>query len=432
MAHPPHSNPDPHTSDNTDLSAVPTDPAQESLVSALRSSFNVLRVVMIVLVVLYLFSGIVRVEPGEQGLIVRFGTLRVNDDPESPYANTPIFAPGWHFALPDPFDEKITISGETTEQKIYTFMFNVADQNQRDLPLTELSARGRGLTPGIDGALLTGDKNLSHGRFTVQYRVTSADAFVRNIAESPDAPSFQRLLQRLTETAVVREVASRRVEDVTRRAIADVRKGIKGRLQASLDEFDTGVTVVEVIAETIEPKSVRQAFLRVVEAENERKEFEERARQEAATILNQAAGTAHQTLLDAIQAYGAARLADASPERLAELRNRIDEELERAAENKYGRVAVLLDEAQSAANETRETVRREYEEFQYYLDQYRKFPQETVLGLWNFMREDVLGSSQNEIFYVPATDEIEILVDRDPRKAQEAAREYFQKLQENR
>ena len=74
------------------------DPAQESLVRALHASFNVLRVLMIVLVVLYLVSGLFRVEQGQVGLIARLGKLLTT---QGEGGLTPVYQPGWHWALPD-------------------------------------------------------------------------------------------------------------------------------------------------------------------------------------------------------------------------------------------------------------------------------------------------------------------------------------------
>jgi len=86
---------------------------------------------------------------------------------------------------------------------------------------------------------------------------------------------------------------------------------------------------------------------------------------------------------------------------------------------------VLLRDAQSQANATREQISREYEEFVNYLEQYRGSPQVTALRLWLQMIEPVLTSKGNEIFFVPQGDEIEIIVNRDPRRLLEAERERY-------
>ena len=51
------------------------DPANQSLRDALRLSFRVLQLVMVVLVVVFLFSGLKTIEPGQIGLRLQLGQL---------------------------------------------------------------------------------------------------------------------------------------------------------------------------------------------------------------------------------------------------------------------------------------------------------------------------------------------------------------------
>jgi regulator of protease activity HflC (stomatin/prohibitin superfamily) len=392
-----------------------SDPAQESLVRALRASFNILRALMVVLVVLYLLSGIFRVAPGQQGLVARLGELRLRSDETG---QTPVFPPGWHPALPDPFDKKYILTGRVQELAVTTFMFS-HEQAATARDLSQIVTASSGLTPGVDGAMLTGDRNLSHGRWEVQYHIDDAARFLQNVGESP--ASFEPLLQRLTESAVVREVAGRTVEEVTRTALDDVRQRVQTRLQASLDELETGVEVVQVVAYTIEPGAVRPAFMDVVRAENERLSLQEKAEEEAAEILNRAAGHMHRELLDAIGRYGEAQLKGERPP-LTE----IDQLLDRAKREGAGEVAVKLSEAEARADQTNERLRSEFEEFNNYLEQRRARPRITVLDLWVQMRHAILSNRLNEIFFVPHSKEIEILIKSDAQRKieleEEAAR----------
>ena len=391
------------------------DPAQESLIRALQASFNILFVLMIVLLVLYAFSGVFRVEAGQQGLVARLGALRTG--PGEDGGN--VFGPGWYFALPDPFDKKETVPEQVQTLTVTTFLFDHPEA-ATSKNLGEIAALKTELNPGVDGALYTGDKNLSHGRWEVQYRIkiagedaeNGATAFMTNIGKE----GFEALLQRLTETAVVREVAGRTVEEVTRNAIDEVRKGVQRRLQASLDRFDTGVQVVQVVAYTIEPGAVRDAFSDVTRAENEKLTLETKAKEKRTEILNRAAGAQSAAILDEIRAYGNAQAEDADEAVLAERLGAIDAALVAA---KSGQVAVRLGEARAEANAINERLKAEYEEFTKRLEERAARPRIALLGLWTAMREEILGSRENEIFYVPHSDEIEILVNRDPVRQME-------------
>lgn len=390
-----------------------TDPAQESLYKALQSSFYVLFAIMVALVIAYILSGVFRVQPGEQGLIVRMGVLKPVEGDQY------VLRPGLHFALPDPFDEKLRLTGAIQSASISSFCFQRRPEDVGK-PLAEIEPLGVGLTPGVDGAMLTGDMNLSHGIWTVEYEIVDGARFVLNVGESLEA--LRPLLLRLAEDAVVRTVATRRVEEVTRTNREEVRVAVQERLQAQLDALESGVKIKRIDSETIEPATVRQAFLQVTAAQSEEESVRKAAERQKNEILNDAAGPGAEALLAAIDAYGAAQAVNAPPETLAKLRGEIDAQLERA----QGQVSRVLDEARARANEIRETVRRELEEFNYYLPAYRQDPGLTTVRLWVQMRDAVLGSKQNELFFVPRTD-LDILTNRDPMKAIEADIESFRK-----
>ena len=414
-----------------------TDPAQESLSQALRSGFNVLRVIMVVLLVAYFMSGWFQVNPGQQGLIVRFGRLLDNTKADSadPLHGTPVFGPGWHFKLPDPLDEKVLI--EATPSTIYvdTFLFQRdpadAGRGLGGRSMAEMVPVRSSFTPGMDGYMISGDRNLSHGLFTVQYRIADAARFVRSVGETTAAA--EPLLRRLTESAVVRSVAGRRVEDILKfgedrdASIDIVAQDVQRRLSESLERLETGILVERVTAETIEPGAVRFAFRQVTESQQDREGRIQQARDARNEILNRATGRQAAAVIAAIDAYGAAQALGPSAEggdafRLAELRARIDDELRRAE----GALAQELSRAQARATAAREGLMREFREFEDLLEAYRQNPQATARRLWVRLREGVLTSVENEVFFLPASQIIEILSNRDPQRLIDAERQRYQ------
>ena len=380
----------------------PADPAQESLIGALHTGFNVLRLLMVVMLVAYALSGISRVQTGEQGLLVRFGRLVMN-----PATNTAVHEPGWQLALPDPFDEKIRLSGKTSTLLIDTFCF-ARTPDQVNQPLSAIELMKDSLTPGMDGALLTGDKNLAHGVFRIEYRIADGEAFVKTIGESADA--VQPMLKRIAESAILREMSWRRFEDVTRGDMSAVGAAVRDRLRSQVGELGWGVEVVAVIPDLVEPPSVRSAYREVSDAENRKKEIEDKARAEATEILNKAAGTQHVQLLEAIRGYGNKQLLGATENELAQLRSQLDSELDSAG----GEVASLLRSATAEANETFESVKKEFEVFTSWLEQHTRDPKLTRVLLWNAMRRAVLTNPENEVFFLPDSKSLEIIVNRDP------------------
>jgi len=393
------------------------DPAQESLSQALQSGFNVLRVIMLVLVVAYFASGWFQVKTGEQGLIARFGQLRTNTDSNSPLNGKPVFGPGWHASLPDPFDQKIRIPGTTQTVDIDTFCFR-RDPKNSSLPLSQQAPQVERLTPDAHGTMLSGDRNLSFGIWRVEYRIDAGEEFVRNVGES--AKDAELLVRRMGEAAITRAVASMPVERVTRvgpYSGDDFTIEVRRILQSDLDRLQTGIIVDKVTADTLYPALVHQAFVGVSNASNQALQARNDAMKERTTVLSKTAGAPekYEPLLAAIEAYGLAQNTGAPEAKLAEMRAEIDQRLELCD----GDVSARLRQAQTEASDSREKLRREFELFQSERAQYQRFPQLTIMRLWARMREAVLTSRDNEIMFVPNSDEIRIQTNRDPQRVLE-------------
>jgi len=420
----PHDDAHPHDHEQDSGPVAFSDPAHESLSNALRSGFNLLRVAMIVLLVAYVASGWFQVNPGEQGVIVRFGSLRENTGgdrvEESPY----VFGPGTHPSFPDPIDEKIRVSGNIARLNIETFMFTRQD-NDRGKPLAEIVPSRERLNPASEGTMITGDRALCHGYWTLEYRIENAEKFVRSIGDSLEAAG--PLLRCIAESAIIQTVAGLTVETVLRTEAeaqsAAFVAAVQRRINDELTRLGAGITVNKVTADTIEPGAVRDAFLRVTRAKSDREAAITRAIEERTRILSEVAGSEakYSSLLAAIEQYGAAQTAGADEERLDALRDEIDGQLQAAD----GTVAVRLRDAGTTATSTREKISGEYDRFVSYRNAYRRQPKLTITRLWTEMREAILKSKRNEVFYIPDTDEIEIITNRDPAKALEADRERF-------
>ena len=77
--------------------------AEKSLSEALRLSFVILKVIMVILVVAFLASGFKTVNNDEKGLVLRFGAIRGVSQAER------VLEPGWHWVFPYPIDEIVKI-----------------------------------------------------------------------------------------------------------------------------------------------------------------------------------------------------------------------------------------------------------------------------------------------------------------------------------
>src|SRR5262245_24949318 len=82
---------------------TPVDAGSQALSEALRSSFVIVKVVMVILVLVFLGSGFFTVGPQQRAIILRFGK------PVGERQNV-LLAPGLHWSLPYPIDEVVTVT----------------------------------------------------------------------------------------------------------------------------------------------------------------------------------------------------------------------------------------------------------------------------------------------------------------------------------
>jgi len=93
-----HEHPHPH--DEAREPATPVDSGSQALAEALRSSFAILKFLMVILVVVFFASGFFTVEQQERAVILRFGKpVRSGRDA--------LLGPGLHWSFPYPIDEYV-------------------------------------------------------------------------------------------------------------------------------------------------------------------------------------------------------------------------------------------------------------------------------------------------------------------------------------
>lgn len=293
----------------SELPAAELDPAQQSLADALRVSFGILKFVLLVLIVLYLVSGVTwGIDPQQRAVRLRFGQI-VGQTPDEA-----LMLPGRiYFAFPYPIDQVIYIpvSDQSLSLK-KEFWYYIAPGTENLSEEDRISGAGA-LRPDQDGSLLTGDGNIVHVQWTIQYRIQQPLDFIRHVAPPGSEP--RRLLEAArdwvaaaAEEAIVAQLAQTTAEQATRGEID--RQAIRSRIQNLLDKLQTGIAVTEVVADSPTfPLAVKRDFRAVTEALSEKAQKIEAARQEATRLLTEAAGAAHDVLRRLINHYEQARAA---------------------------------------------------------------------------------------------------------------------------
>ena len=178
------------------------DPANQSLRDALRLSFRVLQLVMVVLVAVFLFSGLKTIEPGQIGLRLQLGQLEEE-----------ALEPGAHLALPFPAGDVIVLDGRGQSWDLEDAFMPLAATRRGTDSATDAASVNDFIRPGRDGAVLLQGADIGHLRLRGNWEVSEPARLLRSV--DPQEPrgstgvDANRLVELLTERAVVHATAGR-------------------------------------------------------------------------------------------------------------------------------------------------------------------------------------------------------------------------------
>ena len=175
------------------------DAGSQALAEALRSSFAIVKVVMLLMVAAFFGSGFFQVGPSEKAVILRFGKP-VGE------GGGALLGPGLHWSFPYPIDEvrKIPISEIQTVTSTTGWYFTTPEQ---ELSGEELPASAS-LNPAIDGYAITADRNIVHMRATLNYHIDDPIAYIFNFASASNS------IQNMLNNALLFTAASYNVDDI--------------------------------------------------------------------------------------------------------------------------------------------------------------------------------------------------------------------------
>ncbi len=404
----PQSDP-PHPQHRTlNVPDAPLDAANQSLADALRASFNVLKGIMVLLVVLFMFSGVKCVQEHQRAVVLRFGRLLPIERDS-----------GLSWALPYPVDEtlRVGVTAETLTSDAHWFHLQ---SDEKDLSLNQLT-RYAGLKPGLDGSLLTSDRGLAHVKWSLVYRIEDLGKFVANVADANDEGTH-KLIRTLLENAAVRAAAGFTAGDITQTNTDQMAKEVKRLINEELERLETGisVTTLQIPLATV-PLQTRQAFVAVTQAENKRTAKIREAKRQRGDLLNGAAGACHEKLLAEIDKLDAARVGGDEGEAA-----RIEAEIDRILEHEAaGLAGAAIRHERAYYTQAVQAVRGDVEQFEALLAEYQRTPQLLIDRLWSETERRILGSTGVKKFYLPpGQKEIRIPLTPDPRdkRAEEQAK----------
>lgn len=219
-------------------------------------------VVLLVLIV-YLASGIHRVNIGQVAVVQQFGKIVRTAEP-----------PGLHYRLPAPFGRHTLVNpGEMRRVEVG---FRTLPGKFSEPPAYEWNVQHRGgRFEGMpeESTVLTGDESLVDVTLTVQYRISDpVAALVRVGQTSMDGSSkWDRLVRIYVESELRAVMAGRPADDVLSTGRQDIERVVYARLADKMLWCGTGFSIESVsLADVHPPLEVVPAFREVAAAQEEK------------------------------------------------------------------------------------------------------------------------------------------------------------------
>ncbi|MEK7781048.1 MAG: SPFH domain-containing protein [Verrucomicrobiota bacterium] len=238
----------------------PIDPGAQALADALHSSFGIVKFVMAVLFVVFLFSGFFTVGPREKAIKLRFGKPVGEGDKV-------LLGSGAHWAWPYPIDEVIKIpitEVQEVRSRSHWFMQTAVQEAAGEVPPT-----GPSLNPALDGYALTADRNIIHAKASVRYRIEDPVRCVFDFSSGADQAygltGISNAVLNALDNALVYAAARARLDDVLREKTA-FQDAVQRRVVQLVLEQKLGITVEQCLVETRNPRQLDMAFKNVTDA----------------------------------------------------------------------------------------------------------------------------------------------------------------------
>ncbi|HEY6227265.1 MAG TPA: protease modulator HflK [Verrucomicrobiae bacterium] len=254
------------------------DAGSTALSEALRSSFTIVKFVMIGLVVLFFASGVFEVGSQQKAIILRFGKP-VGAGPDQ------LLGPGLHWSFPSPIDEVVKVSiGELNEVRSTTGWY--ATTPEAEAAGQEGDANPT-LNPANDGYAITSDGNIIHARATVRYRVADPIKYTMSFVQATN------VVQNIVNEAIFFAASQFTVDQALTADRLGFQEKVLARVRQVVADRDLGITVENGEVRVIPPRFTKTAFDAALSAEIERRKAREDANAYAGRILSTAEGEAN-------------------------------------------------------------------------------------------------------------------------------------------
>ncbi|MDB3887903.1 FtsH protease activity modulator HflK [Candidatus Pelagibacter sp.] len=232
--------------------------------------------VLIVLGFIWLASGLYRVGPDEQGVVLRFGKFVKTTQP------------GLHYHIPVPI-ETVQTPKVTKVNRI-----DIGFRSERD---SGFSSGGGVADVPQESLMLTGDENIVNIDFSVFWLIKDAGKFLFEI-QDPEGT-----VKAAAETAMREVIAKSKIQPVLTEGRAKIEIETQEIIQSILDEYNSGIQITQVQTQKADPPDqVIDAFRDVQAARADMERSKNEAQAYANDVIPRARGEAAK-ILQGAEAY---------------------------------------------------------------------------------------------------------------------------------
>jgi membrane protease subunit HflK len=230
---------------------------------------------LIILVIIWVASGLYRVLPDEQGVVLRFGK----------FVNTT--QPGLNYHFPYPIERALT--PKVTK-------VNRMDVGFRAGSDSGFSSGGIADVPE-ESLMLTGDENIVNIDFSVFWVIKDAGKFLFKIQDP------QGTVKAAAETAMREVIAKSKIQPILTEGRSQIEVETQEIIQDILDEYNSGIQITQVQTQKADPPDqVIDAFRDVQAARADMERSKNEAEAYANDVIPRARGEAAK-ILQAAEAY---------------------------------------------------------------------------------------------------------------------------------
>jgi modulator of FtsH protease HflK len=249
--------------------------------------FGGLPILIVIVVLLWAASGVYRVQPDEQGIVMRFGAYSYW---------TP---PGLHWHLPWPIEEA---------EKPAVTRINRTEIGFRSGGAISPSPDSSGQSVVAESRMLTGDENIIDINMVVFWRIRANEAakFLFNARHPED------LLSGIAESSLREVMGHTPILPALNEARQQIADEVNNQTQRILDRYDVGIEITAVnVQDSNPPPTVAASFRDVQNANTDQQRLRNEAEAYHNDIVPRARGDAAKILADG-QGYKQAVVAEAT------------------------------------------------------------------------------------------------------------------------